>query len=111
MIQIGLKDLPATRRQVGVWENGRGGACHCRDGANGMFDIKRREFITLLGGVAVWPALAPAHQPPPMPGSGFLPGGSPEPNARRLAGFRKGLNEAGFVEGRNVAIEFRWAEG
>jgi putative tryptophan/tyrosine transport system substrate-binding protein len=42
---------------------------------------------------------------------GFLHGGSPEPNARRLAGFRRGLNEAGFIEGRNVAIEFRWAEG
>jgi putative tryptophan/tyrosine transport system substrate-binding protein len=76
-----------------------------------MFDMKRREFILALGGTAVWPALARAQQPPAMPVIGFLHGGSPEPNARRLAGFRKGLSDAGFVEGRNVAIEFRWAEG
>jgi putative tryptophan/tyrosine transport system substrate-binding protein len=67
-----------------------------------MLDMKRREFITFLGSTAVWPALARA-QPHAMPVIGFLHGGSPEPNARRLAGFRKGL--------RNVAIEFRWAEG
>src|SRR5262245_54832518 len=76
-----------------------------------MFDMKRRQFILALGGTAVWPALARAQQPPTMPVIGFLHGGSPEPNARRLAGFRKGLSDAGFVEGRNVAIEFRWAEG
>jgi putative ABC transport system substrate-binding protein len=76
-----------------------------------MFDIRRREFITLLGSTAVWPALAHAQQPPAIPVIGFLHGGSPEPNARRLAGFRKGLSDAGLVEGRNVAIEFRWAEG
>jgi putative ABC transport system substrate-binding protein len=66
--------------------------------------MNRRELIALLGGTAAWPLAAWAQQP------AALSNGSPETAARSVAAFRKGLSEMGYAEGRNVTIEYHWAE-
>jgi ABC-type uncharacterized transport system substrate-binding protein len=90
-----------------------------------VFDVRRREFISLLGGAAAWPlatraALAseasgqrgdPIVRVQQMPVIGYLSSGSPQGFATRLAAFRRGLEEIGYREGQNVAIDYRWAEG
>jgi putative ABC transport system substrate-binding protein len=72
--------------------------------------MRRREFITVLGGAAAWPLVVRAQQPA-MPVVGLVSGESQETSVRRAGAFRKALNEAGYVEGQNVTVEYHWLEG
>jgi putative ABC transport system substrate-binding protein len=74
--------------------------------------LKRRQFITLLGGVAAaWPLAARAQQPAKLPTIGYLGATSPSAESQRIAAFLKRLRELGWIEGHTIAIEYRWAEG
>ena len=73
--------------------------------------MRRREFIAIFAGAAgMWPLDARSQQSA-IPVIGFLSSGSPKPYAGRVAGFRKGLNESGYIDGQDAVIEFRWAQG
>jgi putative tryptophan/tyrosine transport system substrate-binding protein len=73
--------------------------------------VRRREFITVLGGAAAWPVAVRAQQGGKPPTIGFLGAISPTGFAKQLAGFRLGLRDRGLIEGANVIVEYRWAEG
>src|SRR4249919_3248953 len=73
--------------------------------------IRRRQFITLLGGAAVWPLAARAEQARKRPTIGFLGANTPSTMSQWTAAFVQRLRELGWIEGRNLAIEYRWAEG
>src|SRR5262245_10871702 len=72
-----------------------------------MFNMRRRQFISLLGGAATWPLAAEAQTPV----VGFVGSDSPDQYVARLQAFRQGLKEAGYIDGQNLALEYRWAQG
>ena len=76
-----------------------------------MSDMRRREFITLLGAATVWPVVARAQQPAKLPTIGYLGPNTRSLDGQRLEAFVQRLRELGWVEGRTIAIEYRWAEG
>src|SRR5437588_5514575 len=73
--------------------------------------MKRREFVTLIGGAAAWPLAARAQQAAKLPTIGFLVAGTPSSHGQWVAAFVQRLRELGWIEGRTIAIEYRWAEG
>src|SRR3974390_101259 len=86
--------------------------CHSGLGQRMQFNrLRRREFITLLGGATAWPLAARAQEPATLPIIGFAGGDSPDQWAVLLRAFRLGLKATGFTEGQNVAVEYRWTEG
>src|ERR1700687_5862112 len=104
----GHNPAPAPQKIVIKARHAAPTAIGCRS-SSGRSLMRRRDFIAGLGSAAMWPIASRAQQPA-MPVVGFLHSGSPEVSPNFVAAFRKGLSDTGYVEGRNLAIEFRWAQ-